>query len=252
MRTRSVSRLVFAAALAVTGIYGLIKGDLVAIWQVPKAVPARAALSYLSASLSLACGVGLVWQRAAVAARLLLACLVVCLLMWLLLFKLPVVLRAPARMVAWEDFAETLVILAAAWALYAGERGARIARSLYGIALIPFGLAHFAYLRQTAALVPAWLPSHEAWAWFTGGAYIAAGVAVMSGVFARLAAALSALQMGAFTVLVWCPILAAGPRDSSQVNETFISLALTASGWVVAESYAREPWLRPRLRPLNR
>jgi uncharacterized membrane protein len=246
MRTGNVARLVFAATLAATGIYGLINGDLVAIWQVPKAVPARAALSYLSASLSLACGVGLVWQRAAAAAaRLLLACLLV----WLLLFKAPVVFRAPARVVAWEDFAETLVIVAAASAWCAGERATRMARLMYGFALIPFGLAHFAYIGQTAALVPAWLPSHEAWAWLTGGAYIAAGVAVMTGVFERLAAALSALQMGAFTLLVWCPIIAGGRGDASQVNETFISLALTASGWVIAESYTRMPWLRPRLRP---
>lgn len=248
MCTGNVSRLVFAATLAVMGVIGLIKGDLVAIWQVPRAVPARAALSYLSASLSLACGVGLLWPRAAATAA---HALLTCLLVWLLLFKAPVVLRAPGIVVAWEGFAESLVIVAAAWVLYAGERGIRTARILYGFALIPFGLAHFAYIRQTAALVPAWVPSHEAWACFTGGTYIAAGVALMSGVFARLAAALSAVQMGAFTLLVWCPILAAGPRDSSQVNETFISLALTASGWVIAESYRRVPWLRPRLRPLD-
>jgi hypothetical protein len=62
-------------------------------------------------------------------------------------------------------------------------------------------------------------------------------------VFARPAAALSALQMGIFLLLVWVPIVAAGPHYGFQWIETLISLALTASAWVVAESYRGTPWL---------
>ena len=74
-----------------------------------------------------------------------------------------------------------------------------------------------------------------------GGALIAAGVSVIIGVYARLAAALSAFEIGMFLLLVWVPIVAAGSKDAFQWSETFVSTALTASGWVVADSYRRMP-----------
>ena len=250
MRIPNIAQMLFATTFVALGIIGLIGGDFAPVWDpVPKAVPAREALVYLSAFVSVASGIGLLWRRtAALAARVLLASLIV----WFLVFRLPVALRAPTVEVTWEGCGETAVIVAGAWVLYAllasdwdrqrlgfavGESGVRLARVIYGLALIPLGLAHLFYLKQTAALVPAWLPSHQAWAYFTGGAYIAAGAAVLLRVFARLAAVLSALQIGLFTFLVWVPILVTGPRSGSDWSEGLISWALTAAAWVVADSY---------------
>jgi uncharacterized membrane protein len=255
MHVANVSHAVFAATMAVVGILGLIKGGFAPLWQpIPKAVPA---LAYLCAFISLVCGIGLLWRSsAAAAARVLLAYL----LLWFLLVRVPGMLLS-FSVDFWWSASQIAVMLAGAWVVYlrfapdwdrqhlgfaAGKTGLRIARRLYGLALIPFGLAHFLFLKNTVSLVPRWLPWHGFWAYFTGCALIVAGVAVLIGVYARLAAALSALEIGMFTLLVWVPVVAAGSKDVFQWSETVVSWALTAGAWVVADSYRGTPWFMIR------
>jgi uncharacterized membrane protein len=236
------------------GIIGLIRGNFTPIWQpVPRDVPVRTALMYLCVFIPLVTGVGLFWQRtAATAARVLFAYF----LLWLLLLRVPFIFLS-FTVNTWWACCQTAMMTAAAWVLYTwfasdwdkrhlrcvtGDNGLRIARVLYGLALIPIGLAHFIYLKVTADDVPAWLPAHVAWAYFTGFTFIVAGVAVLIGIYARLAATLSALQIGLFTLLVWIPIVAAG-ANASQWAEFIVSWALTAAAWVMADSYDGLPWL---------
>jgi uncharacterized membrane protein len=238
VRFPRASQAAFAAVMIALGIQGLIKGDFTPVWApVPKGVPAREALAYLCAVVSLSCGLGLLWARAAAAAaRVLFASL----MLWVLLFRVPDIVRAPAAFDAWDGCAETAVMVAGAWVSYArfaDRKGLRVARIIYGLAMIPFGLAHFIYLKETAALVPRWLPAHAAVASVTGVAFLAAGAAVLIEVSASQAAALSALQIGLFTLLVWVPIVAAGSANAFQWSEFGISSALTAAAWVVADSY---------------
>jgi hypothetical protein len=163
MRIVRVSHAVFAATMIALGVLGLIKGDFTPISDpVPKSVPA---LAFLCSLISLASGIGLLWQRtAAAAARVLLAYL----LLWFLLLRVPGIFLSPT-VEFWWSACKTAVMAAGAWVLYVwfgpdrdrqflgfatGDNGLRIARVLYGLALIPFGLAHFIYLKNTVALVP--------------------------------------------------------------------------------------------------
>ena len=255
MRITSVDHAVFSATMIGLGIVGLLYPDFVPVWNpVPASFPAHELFVYLGALISLASGIGLLVPRTAtIAARLLFATLLV----WLLLFRLPNFFLVPAFEACWS-VCPLAVMLAAAWILYvrfaadwdrkhlsfmSSNNGLRIARIFYGLSLIFFGAAHFIDVKDTLSLIPNWLPAHLFWAYFTGCAFVAAGVAVVIVLYARMAAALSALQITLFLLLVWIPIVAAGSKVPFQWSETILTAALAAGAWILAESYRDTPWL---------
>ena len=254
MRIASVGQAVFATTMIGLGIVGLLYSDFVPVWNpVPASLPAHQLLIYLSAVISVATGTGLLLKRtAAMAASILL----VTLLLWLLLFRLPNFFHAPLFEACWSVF-PLIVVVAASLVLYvrfatdwerdhlgfiSSKNGTRIAQVLYAFSLIFFGLAHFIDLKDTLTLIPHWLPGHLFWAYFTGCAFVAAGIAVLIGFCARLAAALSTLQIGLFLLLVWIPIVATGSKVPFQWSETILNAVVLAGAWMIADSYRDTSW----------
>jgi uncharacterized membrane protein YphA (DoxX/SURF4 family) len=87
------------------------------------------------------------------------------------------------------------------------------------------------------ALGPKWLPpTQEVWAYATGVGHIAAGVAILTGVQARLAAILLTAMFAPFTPLVHAPMLLADPSGYMNWTENALNLALIGAAWVVADS----------------
>lgn len=257
MRIANTGHAAFAIVMIGVGIIGILNREVMPVWNpIPGTGSAHQLLIYCGIAVSLLCGIGLLVQRtAAMASRLLLATF----LIWMLLFRLPNFVRAPLFAACWSVF-PLAVMLSATVVLYVwlstdwdrehfrsinGISGLRIARILYGLSLIFFGSAHFIDLKDTISLIPNWIPGHLFWAYFTGCAFIAAGIAVVTGVFARLAALLSAAQIALFLFLVWIPIVAAGSKVPFQWSETFLNAALWAGAWVIADSYRGTPWLIP-------
>jgi uncharacterized membrane protein len=229
------------------GMLGLIYGDFALVWQpVAPWVPGRTALAYGSGVLMLLCGAGLAFRAtAAWAVRILFPYLVV----WALL-KVPALVVAPQIEGVWLGFGELAVLLAGGWVLFArlsalhegspfafatDESGVRIAKYLFAIWVIPIGLSHFFYLKETINLIPAWIPFRLFWAYLTGAGHIAAGLGVLFSVVPRLAAASEAAMLSIITILVWVPAVLAAPRTRMPWTAFFISWAITAAVWVVAQ-----------------
>src|SRR5262249_33640373 len=138
MRIPRSSHTCFAVTMIGLGILGLAQGGFTPVWTgIPRRVPGRDALIYLTAVISLAGGLGLLWARTAVAAARGLA---IAFLVMLLLRAWHFFLEPPSVAIWWAC-GDSLVMLGAAWVL-SGDKGLRLARAVYGLGLIPFGVAH--------------------------------------------------------------------------------------------------------------
>jgi uncharacterized membrane protein len=254
VRSQQPALTLFAAGMIGLGILALIYGDFALVWQpVAPWIPGRTVLAYSSGLIMLLGGVGLLLRAtAAWSARILFPYLIV----WLLL-KMPAVLMAPQMEAVWLGFGEIAVLLAGGWVLFArlaglreqsplafaaGESGIRLARMLFAVSLIPIGLSHLVYVKQTAELVPAWLPYRAGWAYLTGAGQIACGLGVLFSISPRLAATGEAGMISLFTLLVWGPAIVAAPRARLPWTAFFISWAIASAAWVVAQNIApRQP-----------
>ena len=213
----------------------------------PRDFPDRAVLAYAAAAFLLVAGAAVEWRRPAAWAAGALATYYAVVVVVLLNGR--VILAHPGEFGAYSGTAEQLAIAAGGLIVFAANaridpalaaRLTRLGQVAFGICALLFGGAHFAYMSLTAPLVPRWLPPSPAfWAYATGVGHIAAGLAILTGVQARLAAILLTVMFAAFTPLVHLPLLLADPSSYGEWTENALNLALVGAAWVVADSLAR-------------
>lgn len=253
MRTVGLGKESFAIASASLAIWSLAYAHFA--WQsLPAWMPWREAWVYGSAPVVLAASAGLFFARAAVPSALTIG---VYQAVSAAIF-VPRILPTPLSVAAWYPVCEALTALAGAWILYAllqrqsreavtpiaSDGAVRMAQVLFGITCVFYGWSHFVYADYTAGMVPTWLPSHLAFAYFTGFAHMAAGLAIIVGILPRLAATLETIMMSLFGLLVWVPSFFAQPRPrwatppEQQWSELVVNMVLAAAAWMVAISLA--------------
>lgn len=106
----------------------------------------------------------------------------------------------------------------------------------YAAPLAAFGTEHFTLTANIASLVPSWMPLHEAWTYFLGACFIAAGVSIVTGLLTRLSASLVALTFFVFVVTMDAPAWARALSDFFRLTLTARELAFCGGALALAAS----------------
>ncbi len=234
-------RIPYAVGAVILGLVGFAFGDFALQWQaVPAQVP-RGGWSHLSAALLLLAGGGVLVHRSARAAALVLGCMYA---FWVFVFHGPNVMANGEHMGAWNAPAEIIPLALTGFTLYLaaaapgpGLTTRRAVGVLFGVCAVVFGVCHLVYADFTATFVPAWLPWRLFWAYATGIGHIAAGVALISGVWTRLATLVYTGMLASFVLLVHVPRLIATPTVHAEWVMLGISLSLTGAALIAHATY---------------
>jgi uncharacterized membrane protein YphA (DoxX/SURF4 family) len=245
----SIGVRVYGLAAVLLGIPGLVYDSFAAMGlPVPPHMPGYLVLAYAAAGLLILAGLAVNARRTASLGALALAAFFA---LCVLALHVPAAVRQPMVWVSYEGAAEVMVmalggLLAFTLVPGAGERRAasifRLARPAFGLCLMVFGTSEFVYARFTASLVPAWLPPSQLfWTWLTGAAQVAAGLSILIGMRARLAAILLTAMYLVFGLIVHLPRVIADPSGAGIWAENGVNLVLAGAAWVLADCLGKAP-----------
>ena len=238
----------YAFGIAALGTQIPLVADFVfGLEPVPKWLPLQLPLAYLSAAILLGASAMIAsgWRR-----RLAAVALAAMFLAWFVLLQLPLLATHSSDGTAWTRAFEVLAMFASAWLVAAHAKnagpslpaawsrmvdaGAQWAPQCFGACLLVFGTLHFVFHDYVAYVIPAWIPAHPFFAYFTGAAHFAAGVALVTRVQARLAATLLGVMFGSWVLLLHIPRVAAEPSDRNEWTSLLIAITLCGGAWLLA------------------
>jgi uncharacterized membrane protein len=109
-----------------------------------------------------------------------------------------------------------------------------VGRYIYAFSMIIFGIQHYLYAQYIAFLIPKWMPAHLFLAYFTGTAFIAAGLAIATHFFSRLASILLGLMFLLWVITLHTPRDIASPHNADELTSLFVALAFSGASFLLA------------------
>jgi uncharacterized membrane protein len=255
-RLYASGRLLFGVAITALGVEHFIcahfPGDVV---QVIPWVPAHPLLAYLTGGVLVAAGLCIAWNiRPRLAAIVLGALFLGC----ALVLQLPQVVQQPLDLGIRTGLFELLALIGAAWALAErlspkrpphGKGSAvlegvlRSGRYLFAASSVVFGISHLLVPKFIATLIPPWFPGGLFWAYFTGLAFIAAGLSIATQRMDRWAATLLGSMFLLWFLFLHVPRLTGAPRtqDPDEWSSAFIALGMCGASWLMVRTKRTQP-----------
>jgi hypothetical protein len=255
MRIGRVGVIMYGLASAACGIMDFIWGDLDASHQPVQAfgnhITGVEILAYITAIWMIAGGVAILSRRSAGIGGAALAIIYfVFAIFWLpRLYSAPHYLgfRIPVFIGVAAGVGIELIALAGGALVYASRatrssswvRTILIARWIFGLCSINFGLNHLDAVADNLIYVPKWMPlGGEFWIILTGICFVFAGLAILSGIQDVLGARLLALMFLAFNAFALPPFIFADPKDHAAWGGNAFNMALVGATWIFADSIA--------------
>src|SRR5690348_14332564 len=142
MRRIGVGRLLFALGFAVEGALGLSARNFLLNQQpVAQDIPYREQLACVSAAIMLLAGIGMLVPRSARISTLVLVGFTA---LWVLVLHLPRAFGQPENVGFWLGVGEVTTLSSGGWLIYCAlsarvDTSVRVARILFGVALVPIG-----------------------------------------------------------------------------------------------------------------
>jgi uncharacterized membrane protein len=236
-----LGRTLLGIGMIALGAIGIAFADFIYEWtQVPAHLPARAAFAYLHGVVLIACGLCFALRKAVRPAALTLGCVW---LMWALLV-------VPQVIATWRGRAglqaELLGITCGLFTLAAlsgpvNKALLLVCRYTFALCLPVYGLVHFLYSAAVASWIPHSLHVPYFWAYFTGVAHCAAGVALLTGVLAALAIRLWAIMITSWVLILHIPRVIAALHDRHEWDTLFIAVTFCGVAWIFAASLKQIP-----------
>lgn len=247
---------VYGVAAVAAGVIDIVWGGFEAAHQPIQAfgdnVPGRHILAYVIAAALIAGGAAVLTRRTARGGSMALAiAYAIFTVFWLpRLYTAPHFLGFHAGVIisVLGGVCQQLILVAAAALVcaYASpsssalqQRVLVVARWIFGLSSIDFGLSHLTAISSTAELVPKWLPFGQAfWVVLTGIAFVLAGIAIVTEIFDSRAARLLALMLLVFSALALAPGVIAYPHNQIAWGSNAYNIAAVASVWIFASCIA--------------
>ncbi|HEV3276246.1 MAG TPA: hypothetical protein VG860_05470 [Terriglobia bacterium] len=243
MKTASYGRIFFGASAVLFGVIALVWHDA-ATWQNLQhiwSLPFGTIIGGCLMAAQIAGGIGIQYPRTGRWASVVLCVVYLC-------FSLAWAPDIVAASNIYERYGGSFFLffslLCGALALYAATEAnraraavfGRLARLGLGICAISFTLGQMLLPRETAHLVPSWIPPNQMfWAILTTVAFGLAAIAILINRQARLAMRLMTLMLALFGVMVWVPRVIAHPKAHFNWSECVLTFLITGAAWVVAD-----------------
>ena len=233
-KVRQVATIVAGLLLIYLGILNAVYRDSLLTWQpTPDGAPWKMPFAYLSAVILIVAGIGILLPQWRTKGAMLGAGWVG---LWALLLHLPHVVtdHNVAALLGLGEASANALGLATLTGCFDTSKRAMLLRLAFGLCLVIFGASHFVYADFTAQMVPAWLPQRLSLAYLTGAIHALTGACLLAGIRVRLAAAIEAMMMSSFVLLVHIPGVASAPHDRMQLTMLGMAGLLTTAAWLVA------------------